>query len=254
MSQAKAWTERTRLLLGDERVDELAACHVLVVGLGGVGGYASELLVRGGIGRLTIVDADTIQPSNINRQLIATHSRIGEPKARVLAERLRDINPEVELEVIEDFLKDENMVELLDRHRYDFVVDAIDSLSPKVYLIALARERGLPIVSSMGAGAKSDPSKIHQADLAHSYNCTLARALRKRLRKLGISRGVPVVFSSELPDEAAVLEIEGERCKRSTAGTISYMPALFGCQLAAYVLQHIHASSAIPPLHAPTGN
>ena len=196
MSQAKAWTERTRLLLGDERVDELAACHVLVVGLGGVGGYASELLVRGGIGRLTIVDADTIQPSNINRQLIATHSHIGEPKARVLAERLRDINPEVELEVIEDFLKDENMVELLDRHRYDFVVDAIDSLSPKVYLIALARERGLPIVSSMGAGAKSDPSKIHQADLAHSYNCTLARALRKRLRKLGISRGVPVVCSS----------------------------------------------------------
>lgn len=254
MSQAKAWTERTRLLLGDERVDELAACHVLVVGLGGVGGYASELLVRGGIGRLTIVDADTIQPSNINRQLIATHSRIGEPKARVLAERLRDINPEVELEVIEDFLKDENMVELLDRHRYDFVVDAIDSLSPKVYLIALARERGLPIVSSMGAGAKSDPSKIHQADLAHSYNCALARALRKRLRKLGISRGVPVVFSSELPDESAVLEIEGERCKRSTAGTISYMPALFGCQLAAYVLQHIHASSAIPPQHAPTGN
>ena len=227
MSQAKAWMERTRLLLGDTRVDELAACHVLVVGLGGVGGYASELLARRGIGRLT-----TVEP----------------------AERLRDINPEVQLEVIEDFLKDENMVELLDRHRYDFVVDAIDSLSPKVYLIALARERGLPIVSSMGAGAKSDPSKIHQADLAHSYNCTLARALRKRLRKLGISRGVPVVFSSELPDESAVLEIEGERCKRSTAGTISYMPALFGCQLAAYVLQHIHASSAIPPQHAPTGN
>lgn len=239
MTQAKAWTERTRLLLGEDRVNDLSRCHVLIVGLGGVGGYAAELLARGGIGRLTIVDADIIQPSNINRQLVATHSRIGQPKARVLAERLRDINPELELEVIESFLQDDNMVELLDRTHYDFVIDAIDSLSPKVYLIALALERGYPIVSSMGAGAKSDPSLIQQADLSKSYNCSLARALRKRLRKLGISRGVPVVFSSELPDEDAVLEIEGERCKRSTAGTISYMPALFGCQLAAYVLRHI---------------
>ena len=131
------------------------------------------------------------------------------------------------------------MVELLDRHAYDFVVDAIDSLSPKVYLIALCKQRGLAIVSSMGAGAKSDPSQIHQSDLSKSYNCALARSLRKRLRKLGITRGVPVVFSSELPDEEAVIEIQGEQCKRSTAGTISYMPALFGCQLAAYVLRHL---------------
>lgn len=239
MTDNKTWTERSRLLWGDERIDELSKAHVLLVGLGGVGGMTAELLVRGGIGKLTIVDADTIQPSNINRQLVATHSHIGEPKAQVLAARLLDINPQLQLEVIQDFLKDENMVELLDRHAYDFVVDAIDSLSPKVYLIALCEQRGLAIVSSMGAGAKSDPTQIHQSDLSKSYNCALARSLRKRLRKLGITRGVPVVFSSELPDEEAVIEIQGEQCKRSTAGTISYMPALFGCQLAAYVLRHL---------------
>ena len=247
MIDHKVWTERTRLLLGDERVEELRACHVLLVGLGGVGGMAAEMLVRGGIGRMTIVDADTIQPSNLNRQIVATQSHLGEAKAFVLAERLRDINPDLELEVIQEFLRDDSMVELLARHPYDFVVDAIDSLSPKVHLIALARQNDLPIISSMGAGAKSDPSLIHQADLSRSYNCALARALRKRLRKLGITRGVPVVFSSELPDEEAILEIQGEPCKRSTAGTISYMPALFGCQLAAYVLRHITARSFARP-------
>ena len=200
---------------------------------------AAELITRAGIGRLTIVDADIIQPSNINRQLVATADSIGRPKAEVLAERLRSINPAIELEVVEAFLKDEVMTEVLDRHRYDYVVDAIDSLTPKVHLIAQSLERGLPIISSMGAGAKSDPSQIHQADLSKSYSCALARALRKRLRKLGIHKGLPVVFSTELPDPNAVVEITGEQCKRSTAGTVSYMPALFGCQLAAYVIRHI---------------
>lgn len=172
----EAWTERTRLLFGDERVSELAQCHVLIVGLGGVGGFAAELIARAGIGRMTIVDADIVQPSNINRQLVATTETIGEAKASVLAARLRAINPHIQLEVIEAFLKDENMIELLDRHRYDYVIDAIDSLSPKVHLIAKSMERGLPIISSMGAGAKSDPTQIHQADLNKSYNCTLARA------------------------------------------------------------------------------
>lgn len=238
------WKERTKLLWGAERVEGLGRAHVLVVGLGGVGGYAAEMLARAGIGRMTIVDADIVQPSNINRQLAALHSTIGRPKASVLAERLRDINPKIELEVVEEFLKDENMVTLLDRHRYDFVIDAIDSLSPKVYLIALSKQRGLPIVSSMGAGAKSDPSAVQVADINRSYNCSLARALRKRLRKLDIKNGIPVVFSSELPDEEAVVEISGERCKRSTAGTAAYMPAIFGCHLSAYVLKHIQVPSA----------
>ena len=233
------WMERTQLLFGEERQRELMRSHVLIVGLGGVGGMAAELIARAGIGRLTIVDADLVQPSNINRQIVATADSIGRPKAEVLAERLRSINPAIELEVVEAFLKDEVMTEVLDRHRYDYVVDAIDSLTPKVHLIAQSLERGLPIISSMGAGAKSDPSQIHQADLSKSYSCALARALRKRLRKLGIHKGLPVVFSTELPDPNAVVEITGEQCKRSTAGTVSYMPALFGCQLAAYVIRHI---------------
>lgn len=238
-SRRAPWRERTELLLGAERVDALAEAHVLVVGLGGVGGIATEMLARAGVGRLTIVDADIVQPSNINRQIVALHSSLGRSKASVLAERLRDINPEIELEVVGDFLKDDNMVELLDRHRYDYVIDAIDSLSPKVYLISLSKQRGLPIISSMGAGAKQDPTSIQVADLSRSYNCNLARALRKRLRKLGITSGLPVVFSTELPNESAIIEIEGEQCKKSTAGTISYMPALFGLHLAAYVLRDL---------------
>lgn len=233
------WTERTRLLLGDERVDAYHNSHVLVVGLGGVGGITAEMLVRAGIGRLTIVDADIIQPSNLNRQIVSTTSKLYQSKASVLHDRLKDINPDVQIEVIEEFLKDDNMVELIQRHTYDFVVDAIDSLSPKVHLIRLAKEYKLPIISSMGAGAKRNPALVAQADLSKSYNCALARALRKRLRKLGISKDLPVVFSSELPDESAVIEISGEQCKRSTAGTISYMPAIFGIYLSAYVLEHI---------------
>ena len=240
--ESPAWTERTELLFGEARVRELAACHVLVVGLGGVGGYAAELIARAGIGRMTIVDADTVQPSNINRQLVATTETIGQAKSTVLAERLRSINPSLQLEAIQAFLKDESLTELLDRHRYDYIVDAIDSLTPKTHLIAQALQRGLPIISSMGAGAKSDPFKIQLADLSRSNSCTLARVLRKRLRKLGVHQGLPVVFSSELPDPKAVKEIQGEQCKRSTAGTVSYMPALFGCHLAAYVIQHLQKS------------
>lgn len=236
---APNWCERTELLLGSERLSELQRAHVLVVGLGGVGGIATEMLARAGIGRLSIVDADIVQPSNINRQIVATHSAIGQSKASVLASRLRDINPAAEIEVIEEFLQDDNMVRLLDRHRYDFVIDAIDSLSPKVHLIRLSRERGLPIISSMGAGAKMDISSVRIDDLSRSHNCNLARAIRKRLRKLGISQGIPVVYSAELPREEAIIEISGERCKKSTAGTISYMPAVFGLHLAAYVIEHI---------------
>lgn len=246
MTQERAWCERTALLYSTDRLQEFRECHVLVVGLGGVGGLCAEMLVRAGIGRLTIVDADIVQPSNINRQIVALHTTIGRPKASVLAERLREINPELELEVIEEFMKDDNLVALLDAHRYDFVVDAIDSLSPKVYLISLALKRGLPIISSMGAGAKQDPTAVKIADLSKSFNCSLARMLRKRLRKLGIMRGLPVVFSSELPDEEAVVEITGERCKRSTAGTVSYMPAIFGCFLASYVIRHIRLGGAAP--------
>ncbi len=237
------WTERTELLFGAERINEFLEAHVLVVGLGGVGGYAAEMLVRAGIGQLTIVDADTVQPSNLNRQLVALNSTMGQPKAEALAKRLLDINPALRLTVINEFLKDDNMVALLDQTSYDYVVDAIDSLSPKVYLIALSLERGYPIISSMGAGAKQDASSVMVADISKSYNCNLARALRKRLRKLGVKKGVPVVFSNELRNDDAVVEISGETCKRSTAGTVAYMPAIFGCHLSAYVIQTIKLKS-----------
>lgn len=236
------WDERTRLLFGNEEVDRLSNAHILVVGLGGVGGYAVEMLARAGVGNMTIVDRDIIQASNINRQIVALNSNLQKSKAEEIAKRLRDINPNINLEVLEFFIKDDNISELLSRHKYDFVLDAIDTLSPKTYLIKLAKEMGLRIISSMGAGAKSDPTKIRIADISKSNNCTLARALRKRLRKLNINKGLPVIYSEELPDENAVLLIEGEQNKKSTAGTVSYIPAVFGCYMAYYVIDKLRKS------------
>lgn len=239
MSNTNDWQERTSLLLGDETIKKLNDKHVLVAGLGGVGGYAVEILSRAGIGNLTIVDQDVIQPSNINRQLIATHSNIGQKKAEEIEKRLKDINPSINIKVITTFLKDENIPELLDNTDYDFIVDAIDTISPKVYLIKTAIERNIPIVSSMGAGAKMDPMSVRVDYLSKSYNCTLAKVIRKRLRKLGVRKDTMVVYSSELQNKDAVKEIEGEMCKRSTAGTISYMPALFGCHIGAFVINSL---------------
>lgn len=217
----------------------LADCHVLVVGLGGVGAYAAEQICRAGIGKMTIVDADTVNESNINRQLPALHSTIGQPKAEVVAKRLIDINPELELIVKNEFLRDERTEAILDEAKYDFVVDAIDTLSPKVFLIYHALQRHIPIVSSMGAGAKVDPSQIKIADLSKSSNCALAKAVRKRLRGMGIQKGLPVVFSTEMANPDAIIEVNDEECKRTTTGTVSYMPATFGCFLASYVIRNI---------------
>ena len=232
------WLERTELLLGNETVEQLRHKHVLVVGLGGVGAYAAEMIARAGIGRMTIVDADTVSTSNINRQLPALHSHIGKPKAEIMAYRLRDINPDINLTVINEFVKDERMVQLLD-NEYDYVVDAIDTISPKVFLILHCLNRNLKIVSSMGAGGKTDPSKIAIADISKSYNCKLAKSIRKRLHRKGINKGVAVVFSSELTDKDAVVEVDDEENKKSTVGTISYMPALFGIFCAAKVIRDL---------------
>ncbi len=234
-----AWQERTALLFGEEKMARLKQSHVLVVGLGGVGAYAAEMICRAGVGRMTIVDADTVQASNINRQLVANHAVMGRPKAELLAERLRNINPEIELNAISAYLKDEAIPDLLDSASFDFIVDAIDTLSPKCFLIMLAQQRKLKIVSSMGAGAKQDISKVQFSDLWDTYNCGLSKAIRKRFTKLKFRRKLPVVFSSELPDENAILLIENEQNKKSTAGTVSYMPAVFGCYLAEYVLRRL---------------
>lgn len=168
------WLERTELLLGAEKLEKLRAAHVLVVGLGGVGAYAAEMIVRAGVGRMTVADADTVNPTNINRQLVALHSTVGRPKAEVLAERLRDINPTLELHVVDKYIKDEETDLLLDSARFDYAVDAIDTLSPKLALILGALKRGIPLVSSMGAGAKTDPTRLEIEDISRTHHCPLA--------------------------------------------------------------------------------
>ncbi len=232
------WLERTELLLGQEKLDRLRRAHVLVVGLGGVGAYAAEMIARAGVGRMTIADADTVSPSNINRQLVALHSTVGRPKAEVLAERLRDINPRLELRVVDRYIKDEETYTLLDAAHYDYMVDAIDTLSPKLALIAAAMERGIPLVSSMGAGAKTDPTQMEIADIAKTHHCPLAHMLRKRLHKIGIRKGFQAVFSPEPMREGAMILCE-ERNKKSNVGTISYIPALFGIGCASVVVRDL---------------
>lgn len=235
----KEWQQRTELLLGKDKTERLRRAHVLVVGLGGVGAYAAEMLCRAGVGQLTLVDADTVQPSNINRQLPALHSTLGQTKAEVLAVRFRDINPDIQLKVLPVYLKDEAIPALLDSARFDFIVDAIDTVAPKCYLIYHALQRGLKIVSSMGAGAKKDITQIRFADLWETYHCGLSKAVRKRLQKMGVKRKLPVVFSTEQADPEAVMLVDGEQNKKSTAGTVSYMPAVFGCYLAEYVIRKL---------------
>ena len=233
------WQQRTELLLGKDKMKRLRHAHVLVVGLGGVGAYAAEMICRAGVGRMTIVDADIVQPSNINRQLSALYSTMGRPKAEILSERFRDINPDLELTVLVEYLKDERIPELLDSAKFDFVVDAIDTVAPKCYLIYNVLQRRLPIVSSMGAGAKWDITQVRFADLWETYHCGLSKAVRKRLQKMGMKRKLPVVFSTEQADPKAVLLTEDEQNKKSTCGTVSYMPAVFGCYLAEYVIKRL---------------
>ena len=233
------WKQRTELLLGEDKMARLQSAHVLVVGLGGVGAYAAEMICRAGVGRMTIVDADTVQITNLNRQLPAMHSTLGMFKADVLEARFKDINPDLELKVLSVFLKDENIPDLLDADEYDFIVDAIDTLSPKCYLIYHALQRRIKIVSSMGAGAKSDITQVRFADLWDTYHCGLSKAVRKRLQKMGVKRKVPVVFSTEQADPKAVLLTDDEMNKKSTCGTVSYMPAVFGCYLAEYVIKRL---------------
>lgn len=232
------WLERTELLLGAEKLEILKNAHVLVVGLGGVGAYAAEMIARAGVGRMTIADADVVGATNINRQLLALHSTIGKSKAEVMAERLKDINPEIELMVVNRFIKDEETYTLLDAAQYDYVVDCIDTLSPKLALIVAALERKMKVVSSMGAGAKTDPTQLEIKDISKTHHCPLAHMLRKRLHKVGVYKGFKAVFSPEPIREGAMI-IEEEQNKKSQVGTISYIPALFGIGCASVVIRDL---------------
>ena len=232
------WLSRTELLLGKEGIEKLQKAHVLVAGVGGVGSYAAEMIVRAGVGEVTLIDADVVKPSNRNRQLPALSSTEDQLKVDVMARRLLDINPYVKINKIDYFIRQELIPEILNQ-KLDYVVDAIDSLSPKVFLIVRTLEREIPLISSMGAGGKLDPAQVRLADISESYNCKLARMIRKRLTKFGIKKGFEVVFSPEEVNKDHVIFVEDEQNKKTTVGTISYMPALFGIMAASQVIRKL---------------
>ncbi|MCJ7446492.1 MAG: tRNA threonylcarbamoyladenosine dehydratase [Bacteroidales bacterium] len=232
------WLTRTEMMLGAEGLKKLKAAKVLVVGLGGVGAYAAEMICRAGVGSLTIVDSDNIHFSNRNRQLIALKSTEGLSKVEVMGSRLLDINTDLNLTEIREFIRDNRIGEVLDAG-FDYVLDAIDTLSPKVFLIYHSLQRKYPIVSSMGAGGKFDPLKISIADLSETTDCSLARLIRKRLHRLCAIEGVTAVYSPEAIDKTKIVPTSGELNKASIVGTISYMPASFGIACASVVIRDL---------------
>ncbi|MDQ3048593.1 MAG: tRNA threonylcarbamoyladenosine dehydratase [Bacteroidota bacterium] len=232
------WLSRTELLIGNEKLMKLQNSHVLVVGMGGVGSFAAEFICRSGIGTMTIVDGDVVDPSNRNRQLPALSTTHGLSKADVMAERLLAINPELNLHVIKEFITPERAKEILAKD-YDYVIDAIDSITPKVTFIKTAVERGLPIISSMGAGAKLDPTQLRVVDISKTYNCPFAQYVRMRLKEFGIRKGVKTVFSAEEPIRESLMMTDGTNFKKSAYGTISYLPATFGSVCASVVIRDL---------------
>lgn len=231
--------ERSRLVYSDQAMEKLQNSHVLVAGVGGVGGFVAEALVRAGVGKLTLLDHDVVSASNINRQIIALNSTISQPKVAVMAARLRDINPAIELNLIQDFVTPDTIPGLVVQDDFALIVDAIDSVNCKVSLIAEAVKNQIPIVASMGAGRRIDPTKIEVTDIAKTHTCGLARVIRQRLKKQGISKGVQVVFSTELPKEPGPFEeIAGAR-GRVINGTSSFMPGLFGLTIAGLVINQL---------------
>jgi tRNA A37 threonylcarbamoyladenosine dehydratase len=233
----KEWTERAELLFKAEGLEKLRNSNVLVVGLGGVGSFSAEFLARAGVGKMTIVDGDIVDITNINRQLPALHSTIGQPKVKIVGDRLMDINPELKLTRVEEFLSPERAFELVS-DEFDYVLDCIDSITPKLNLIIGAKRKKVKIISSMGAGGKMEASKVKVADISKTINCKLARTIRKRLKKEKINK-VKVVFSSEIQDEKSLKMTDGSNFKKSFYGTNSYMPGLFGLYAAETVIRYL---------------
>jgi tRNA A37 threonylcarbamoyladenosine dehydratase len=233
-----SWLSRTKLLIGEEKLISLTQKHVMVVGLGGVGSYAAEFIARSGVGKMTIIDGDVVDPTNRNRQLPALATNHGQPKARIMEERLLAINPELELHTIESFVQPEMVQEQLLR-RPDYVIDAIDSITPKITFIRMAYTSKIPMVSSMGAGAKLDPTRLQVVDISKTYNCPFAQQIRKQLKQHGIRRGLKVVFSPEEPIKESLMLTDGKNYKKSAYGTISYLPAVFGAVAASVVIRDL---------------
>jgi tRNA A37 threonylcarbamoyladenosine dehydratase len=233
-----SWMERTTLLVGNKGLEKLNNAHVLIVGLGGVGSYAAEAIARSGVGKMTIIDGDTVDPTNRNRQLQALTSTHGLNKAVLMGERIKLINPEVDLTVIESFKNPDDMKDFMTQ-KFTYVIDAIDSISPKLYLLQTAYFNNQRIISSMGAGGKMDPTKIQVVDIAQTYNCPMAQYVRKRLRYMNIYKGINSVFSTELPAKHSIMKTDGSKFKKSAYGTISYLPAAFGLTCASVVIRDI---------------
>ncbi|MBZ5856290.1 tRNA threonylcarbamoyladenosine dehydratase [Flavihumibacter profundi] len=239
------WLSRTQLLMGDEPVLQGISKHVLVVGLGGVGGICAEMIARAGIGEMTIIDGDRVDQSNINRQIPALHSTEKLLKTEIMATRLKDINPLLKLHELTEHIEDGRILEILNTRQFDYVVDCIDTLSPKVLLMRNCVDLGIPIVSALGAGGKTDPSQVRIADIDDTHECNLARYVRKRLHKFGIRKGITVVYSPEKVDQSRVIETEKAFPKKSLIGTISYMPAIVGCMCASVVIRAMYGEPGI---------
>lgn len=234
------WLERTELLLGPEKLHTLAQRKVMVIGLGGVGSYAAEFIARAGVGHMVIVDGDVVDRTNINRQLPAVHSSIGQGKAQWMAARLLDINPELHLHTVAQFLEPDAIPGFIDQHKPDYVLDCIDSITPKLTVIHHCVQRGIPVVSSMGAGGKTDPSQIKVTDVSKTFNCPMAHLVRKKLRqRYQLRKGVKAVFSTELPNRNAIRLTDGSNFKKSFYGTASWIPACFGIHAASTALRDL---------------
>ncbi len=230
--------ERTHILIGDTGIERLQNSHVFLAGMGGVGSYTAEALARMGVGKLTLVDHDVVSGSNLNRQLVALKSTVGELKADVMAARIRDINPDCQLTLITDFLTPDTIPKILD-NGYDVIIDAIDSMSSKSTLLETAWRMQLPVFASMGAGGKLDPTQVRTGDLMDTSICKLAKQLRSQLRKRGVGRGVQTVYSLEPPLAPLPPEPVSRGRARAVNGTVSYMPSIFGLTLAGLVINHI---------------
>lgn len=239
MTEDFSWLSRTELLVGRENLIKLSRAHVLVIGLGGVGSFAAEFICRGGVGTMTIVDGDVVDPTNRNRQLPALATNHGQSKADIMAERLKAINPELTLNVVKSFVTPDAVEQILSMTDYDYIIDAIDCVTPKLTFLTQAYKRNIRIVSSMGAGGKMDPTKLKVVDISKTFNCPFAQQVRKNLKKTGIYKGIKAVFSTEEQIRESLILTDGSNYKKSAYGTMPYLPATFGATCASVVLRDL---------------